>query len=94
MQVVVAEYNMSKKEKLIERILSRPKDFTYNELESLLSGLGYSKSNRGKTSGSGVAFVNDKNFHMIRLHKPHPKNILKTYQVDLIIEELKKENLI
>ncbi len=91
---MLAEYNMSKKEKLIERILLRPKNFTYNELKSLLSGLGYAESNRGKTSGSGVAFVNDKNFHIIRLHKPHPKNILKTYQIDMIIEELQKENLI
>ena len=85
---------MSKKEKLVERLLSKPKDFSYGELKSLLNGLGYSESNKGKTSGSRVAFVNKENSHIIRLHKPHPKNILKTYQVDLIIEELQKENLL
>ena len=85
---------MSKKEKLVHKLLSRPKDFSYNELKSLLNSLGYSESNKGKTSGSRVAFVNYKSSHIIRLHKPHPKNILKTYQVDLVIEELKKEKLI
>lgn len=85
---------MSKKEKLKEKLLSKPKDFTYDELKSLLNGLGYFETNKGKTSGSRVAFVNKENSHIIRLHKPHPKNILKTYQVDLIIEELRKENLL
>lgn len=85
---------MSKKEKLVNKLLLRPKDFNYNQLKSLLTSLGYSESNQGKTSGSRVAFVNKKNSHIIRLHKPHPKNILKTYQVDMIIAELQKENLI
>jgi hypothetical protein len=85
---------MSKKEKLVERLLSKPKDFSYAELKSLLNGLGYSESNKGKTSGSRVAFLNEMNSHIIRLHKPHPKNILKTYQIELIIEELQKENLL
>lgn len=85
---------MSKKEKLLERILQRPKDFSYSELKSLLNGLGYEEFNKGKTSGSRVAFVKNQTNHIIRLHKPHPKNILKSYQVDLIIEELKSENLI
>lgn len=85
---------MSKKEKIIARLLQRPKDFTYDELKSLLKSLGYDEFNQGKTSGSRVAFIHSISGHPIRLHKPHPKNILKTYQVDLIIEELKKENLI
>lgn len=85
---------MSRKEKLKEKLLSKPKDFSYDELKSLLNGLGYVETNKGKTSGSRVAFVNKENSHIIRLHKPHPKNILKAYQVDLIIEELRKENLL
>ena len=85
---------MSKKEKLLSRLLQRPKDFSYPELKSLLTGFGYQEFNKGKTSGSRVAFINGKTNHIIRLHKPHPKNILKSYQVDLIIEELKKENLL
>jgi hypothetical protein len=85
---------MSKKEKLLSRLLLRPKDFSYSELKSVLTGFGYSESNQGKTSGSRIAFVNKQSSHVIRLHKPHPKNILKKYQIDMIIEELQKENLI
>ncbi|MBA2561351.1 MAG: type II toxin-antitoxin system HicA family toxin [Chitinophagaceae bacterium] len=85
---------MSKKEKLISRLLQRPKDFSYSELKSLLTSFEYQEFNKGKTSGSRVAFINENTNHIIRLHKPHPKNILKAYQVDLVIEELKKENLL
>lgn len=85
---------MSGKEKLLTRLLQRPKDFSYSELKTLLIGLGYEELNKGKTSGSRVAFTNQITNHIIRLHKPHPKNILKSYQIDLIIEELKKEKLI
>ena len=85
---------MSKKEKLIFRLLQRPKDFSYTELKSLLNWMEYEEFNKGKTSGSRVAFINKNTNHIIRLHKPHPKNILKQYQIDLIIDELKKENLI
>ena len=31
---------MSKKDKLIDRLLKTPKDFTFDEMESLLSYLG------------------------------------------------------
>jgi hypothetical protein len=85
---------MSKFNKLLERLLSRPKDFTYLELKSLLNGFGYSESNKGKTSGSRVSFIKDDSKHVIMLHKPHPDNELKRYQIDLIIEELKEAGLI
>ena len=79
---------MSKKEKLIKRLLSKPKDFTYNELRRLLAFLGYFENNGGKTSGSRVSFYNSKTNHIIRLHKPHPGNELKQYQIEQLIEEL------
>ncbi|MDY6861995.1 MAG: type II toxin-antitoxin system HicA family toxin [Thermodesulfobacteriota bacterium] len=80
---------MSKHEKILQRFLSKPRDFTYNELRTLLLGFGYSEIRTGRTSGSRVAFYNNKTKHLIRLHKPHPKNILKQYQLDYIKEELK-----
>ena len=85
---------MSKDEKLIKRLLSKPKDFTYNELRKLLVHLGYSEKQRGKTSGSRVVFINEKTKHIIRLHKPHPGNELKQYQMEQIIEELELRRLI
>lgn len=85
---------MSKEEKLIQRFLLRPKDFTYDELRKMLKGLGYQESQQGKTSGSRVAFCNEATKHIIRLHKPHPGNELKMYQIDLIREELEGRGLI
>ena len=85
---------MSKEEKLIKRLLSKPKDFTYNELRKLLINLGYEESQSGKTSGSRVAFIDRNANHIIRLHKPHPNNELKQYQIEQIIEELQSRRLI
>ena len=79
---------MSKEKKLLQRFLSGPKDFTYNELRKMLFSFGYEESRKGKTSGSRVAFINKETKHIIRLHKPHPGNELKMYQIDLIKEEL------
>ena len=45
---------MGKKEKLIKRIKARPKDFSYEETETLLLSLGLKKPRTGKTSGSRV----------------------------------------
>lgn len=82
---------MTQAEKLLIRFLSRPKDFTYSELLRLLSTYGY-KQQQG--IGSRVVFSNEKYNHKIKLHKPHPGNILKRYQIDLIMEELQSKNLI
>ena len=72
----------------------KPRDFTYNELATILKAYGYKEENQGKSSGSRVAWINPTTKHIIRLHKPHPGNILKQYQISFIIEELKKEELI
>ncbi len=85
---------MTKHNKLLIRFLSKPKDFTYKEMTTLLNNLGYQEVMTGRSSGSGVAFVNKSNHHIIRLHKPHPRNILKKYQLDLIEEELKNLEII
>lgn len=85
---------MGKSEKLLRRFLSKPKDFTYEELKRLLRALGYEEAKTGKTSGSRVAFINHKRKHIIRLHKPHPKTELKQYQLNDIEGELKKMGVI
>jgi len=85
---------MSKDQKLVVRLLSKPKDFTYNELCRVLNSFGYEESQSGKTSGSRVAFIDKSTNHIIRLHKPHPSNELKQYQIELVMEELKSRGLI
>ena len=86
---VLKSDSMSKAEKILIRILSQPKDFSYIELKSLLITFGYVEE---QGAGSRVCFKSKT--HKINLHKPHPGNILKQYQLSLIIDELRKEGLI
>lgn len=81
--------DMSKKGKLLLRLLDDPKDFTFDELTALLKGFGYELSNAGGTSGSAVKFINPSTKHIIRLHKPHPSPVLKQYLVKFIVNELR-----
>jgi len=81
---------MSKKEKIINRLKSKPKDFTYEEAKNVLNRFGFVEDNKGKTSGSKVVFKN-KESKRVELHKPHPSNILKPYQIKIIIDVLKEE---
>ena len=84
---------MSRRDKLIDRLLSRPKDFTFQEAITLLGHFGYNEITSSKTGGSRVAFVNsDKDY--IRMHKPHPRSILKAYQVNNLINDLTERGLL
>lgn len=83
---------MSKKDKLIDRLLIRPRDFTFDEMESLLSYFGYELKQGG--TGLGVKFINDGSNEVISFHKPHPNGILKRYVLDQVIEKLRKDDLL
>ncbi|MCL2880250.1 MAG: type II toxin-antitoxin system HicA family toxin [Treponema sp.] len=83
---------MSKKDKLIARLKSRPKDFTFDEAKTLLEIFGYCISNAGKTSGSRVCFTRGQK--VFRMHKPHPRKELLLYQVRELTDELEGEDLI
>ena len=85
---------MSRFEKLLKRFLSKPKDFSYDELTRLLASLGYEKVGTGKTAGPRVAFVNPETRHIIKLHRPHPRPELKRYQLDDIEETLRNKGII
>ena len=83
---------MGQKEKLIERLKSNPKDFTFNEMKNALESLGFIASTKGKTSGSRIKFL--KGNIGIVLHKPHPRKELLEYQIKQVLEFLNKEGLI
>lgn len=87
-------YAVSIAEKRLDRLLSKPRDFSYDELKRLLGRFGYREVKKGKTSGSRVAFIHGETKHIIRLHRPHPHPNLKQYQLNLIIEALKEQGLI
>ena len=84
---------MSQKDKLIAKLKTKPKDFTYQELTKLLAELGYREAKAGKTGGSRRRFVHD-HAATIVLHKPHPGNILKRYQVEQVLKTLTEEGLL
>ena len=85
---------MSKDDKILEKLLSKPQNFTYAELKRVLGGLGYTEIQKGKTSGSRVAFINMSDGHIIRLHKPHPNNEIKHYKINKINDELRSRGIV
>jgi len=58
---------VGKKEKLIKRLISVPKDFTFDELRNLLELLEFKMHAAGKTGGSRVKFM--KGIVPIIIHK-------------------------
>ena len=85
---------MGQKEKLIAKLKSNPKTFTFDDAEFLLGFFSYRRSDKGKTSGSRVMFVSDQYHTKILLHKPHPRKELLEYQVKQLIEMLEQEGLL
>ena len=77
---------MSKRSKALQRLLSRPNDFRWDELESVMTGLGYELKTSGGSSRKfarlGMAFF---------IHEPHPQKILKPYQVRGVLEFLRRQ---
>ena len=84
---------MSRLEKEIDRLKSKPKDYTYDEAKRLLNKLGFFFFFLGKTSGSRVEF-RDSYGRKVTLHKLHPSNVIKPYMVKGMLNELKEWRLI
>lgn len=85
---------MGKTDKLKERLLSRPKDFTNDEAERLLKQCGYEKDTKGKTSGSRMAYINKETGAVFLLHRAHPGNELKRYVIDQLIQHLREHEFL
>jgi len=77
---------MSRHQKALRRLLSKPADFTWSELKSLMKAFGYELK---MTGGSGRKFVRPEATFLI--HEPHPYKVLKAYQVREVIAFLKRE---
>lgn len=84
---------MSRRNKLVARLRSKPKNFTWDELVRLLEGLGYSEAAAGKTGGSRRRFLHA-TAPTIALHKPHPGNIVRMYVIRDVLRVLIEEDLI
>lgn len=82
---------MGKHEKLLAKLKSRPKDFTFQEMSTPLAGFGYVLNQSG--SGSRVRFEHE-HCAPVFMHKPHPSPALKPYQIDQVLDILKQEGLL
>jgi hypothetical protein len=82
---------MSRFEKALVRLLARPKDFTWRELQMIMNHLGYTET-RG--SGSRRKFVRSGVRLPLILHEPHPDGILKRYAVDRAINHINEYDLL
>ena len=85
--------HMGQKEKLIQKLKSKPKDMTFEEVETLLKYLSYTRSDKGRTSGSRVMFTSTDHAPIL-LHKPHPRKELLSYQVKQLVDLLEQEGLL
>ena len=85
---------MSKADKLLQRFLSTPKDFTFDELRKLLKSLGYEEVKAGKTSGSRVSFYNLELDDMIKFHRPHPSQIMRQCYLRDIEQQLRDKGVL
>ena len=85
---------MGTKEKLIERFKRQPKDFTFNELIRLFQVLGFEVSQKGKTSGSRIEFINNKKELSFGAHKPHPDSVIRSYVMKQALEFLTVNKII
>lgn len=85
---------MNKKEKLIKRFRTLPKDFTFEEVVSLFQCYGFELENKGSTSGSRIKFYNAEHQNAYIMHKPHPSNIIKGYIMRDILNYLIKNDYI
>lgn len=85
---------MNKKEKLLKRFRTLPRDFTFDEVVALFQMYGFTLENKGATSGSRVKFYNEADQNAYIMHKPHPSNIIKGYMMRDILNYLIKNDYI
>jgi hypothetical protein len=82
---------MSKLKKALIRLRTRPKDFTWRELQAIMNHFGYEEL---KGSGSVRKFYHTKTKVSVHLHEPHPQPVIKRYAIDIIIEHLTQEGFL
>ena len=83
---------MSKFEKLLQRFLSK-RGFYLRRAREYWE-VSVTRNPARVRLGSRVAFINRDTGHIIRLHKPHPDDTLKFYQIGELENELRKQGLV
>ena len=81
---------MGQKEKRIERLKTKPIDYTYDEARALLQSLGFEERQKGSIPGSRVLFHRESDNMSILLHKPHPSNEMDVAATKQLLRQLKE----
>ena len=81
---------MPAKEKLLKKLFQNklPRNFTKQELTSLMSACGCEKGQGGR--GSGIRFIHRESGRILAFDEPHPGNELYPYQVRMTRQFLKE----
>ncbi len=82
---------MSKLDKLIARLSDKPKNFTWEEAVTLMKKCGFEIISN---SGSRRKFFHREKDIVVCIHRPHPTNELKKYQLKDITNALKTAGFI
>ncbi|MFM7858910.1 MAG: type II toxin-antitoxin system HicA family toxin [Flammeovirgaceae bacterium] len=82
---------MSRFQKALDRLIRKPKDFTWKELQTIMKHFGYQEYSG---SGSVRKFFNPKTGASVHLHEPHPEPTIKRYALEIIIDHLVEQGLI
>jgi predicted RNA binding protein YcfA (HicA-like mRNA interferase family) len=82
---------VSKFGKALVRLQTKPKDFTWRELQTILTHFGYQEI---KGDGSRRKFVHSESKAVISLHEPHPNPVIKKYALEIVLDHLKQEGLL
>ena len=82
---------MSRKEKALARLIEAPKDFTWDELKTIMSAFGFTLKTTG---GSGRKFIHGETGVTLFMHEPHPSKVLKAYQLQAAIDLLRREGFL
>lgn len=76
---------MSKLDKKLNRLRSKPTDFRWQDVEYIFSKLGFTKI---EGDGSRVKFYNQEKDLLTLFHKPHPSPNVKHYAIKQMLEFL------
>lgn len=79
---------MSKKEKLLQKMLAKPPEITFREFELFMELYGWTKA---RQKGSHAVFLNESGDEMLTVPQSHGKMVRRTYII-LALKQLGLEN--
>jgi hypothetical protein len=83
---------MNKTERLIQRLEAKPHDFTFAEMETLVTALGFKRLKKSKADEARLCFVRGQT--LLDVRKPKERGVLLHYQMTQILTLLERKELI